>query len=145
MVFADHEPLFDGFSLSFRSCVHAPGGRTSFSFESYMQQSTPPSLPRPLGWPWWVQYRSWWVSCLSFSVWRCLVVVAGLCVAVDTFTLCSRLAFRLTQPPAVTDTFPQLIYWQWVKLWTMSFFFLSTKLLTGTILSLTYYNTTFNQ
>ena len=100
--------------------------------------------PSPLGWPWWVQYRSWWVSRLSFSVWRRLVVVAGLCVAVDTCTLCSWLAFRLTQPPAITDTFPELIYWQWVKLWTMSSF-LSTKLLTGTILSLKYYNTTLNR
>lgn len=114
------------------------------SASNHTCSSLPLPPPPPLGWPWWVHYRSWWVSRMSFSVWRRLVVVAGLCVAVDTCTLCSRLAFRLTQPPAITDTFPELIYWQWVKLWTMSSF-LSTKLLTGTILTLKYYNTTFNR
>ena len=108
------------------------------------------ACPFPLSWPWWVSQCDsawWWLlrgkALVSFSVWLCLVVVAALWVAVDTCTLCSRLAFCLTPPPppAVINTFPELIPWRWVKLWTRSSF-LSTKLLTVNILS---YNATFNQ
>ena len=58
-----------------------------------------PSLFAGLG-----EYRGWSVSPLSFSVWRCMVVVATLWVAVDTCAPSLWLAFRLAPPPAFIGT-----------------------------------------